>query len=374
MNQFPSQTVGKVVDYLVKHGEKEEREGGKGFPGFSEVELTAFDKDFVDVDLGTLYSLTLAADYLKIEGLLDLTCKTIYEIARSKTPAEARAMFGFTVYLRLHAWEEGLDLYIDIVGSSPLTVANLLHFVPGGAAARAAQDKQTRYAVLLSRQQQPVAFQAFAFETLGGLHADALALLQRLQGLLNQAIIAQEDVEGYFVIRRVSSSLRRQWVASWPLAGCDSLLETLEFGSLNIGLGLTASPLPSIQHLRRFQCFTTLTPVFLHTSSWFSLFFSAPPQPSQFFRGTGGFTTFQHPERSWGWVAQLVMPWPAFLSLTPPALGRHHASLVRSLRVLGSYVTCRGSTSSAMLGGMTGCRNSDPQQSTGSLKPSCELL
>jgi hypothetical protein len=106
--------------------------------------------------------------------------------------------------LRLHAWEEGRDLYIDIVGSSPLTVANLLHFVPGGAAARAAQDKQTRYAVLLSRQQPPVAFQAFAFETFGGLHADALALLQRLQGLLNQAIIAQEDVEGYFVIRRVS--------------------------------------------------------------------------------------------------------------------------------------------------------------------------
>eukprot|EP00884_Botryococcus_braunii_P013095 jgi/Botrbrau1/21787/Bobra.0190s0014.1 len=106
--------------------------------------------------------------------------------------------------LRLHAWEEGRDLYIDIVGSSPLTVANLLHFVPGGAAARAAQDKQTRYAVLLSRQQPPVAFQAFAFETFGGLHADALDLLQRLQGLLNQAIIAQEDVEGYFVIRRVS--------------------------------------------------------------------------------------------------------------------------------------------------------------------------
>eukprot|EP00884_Botryococcus_braunii_P002895 jgi/Botrbrau1/12606/Bobra.0169s0133.1 len=106
--------------------------------------------------------------------------------------------------LRLHAWEEGRDLYIDIVGSSPLTVANLLHFVPGGAAARAAQDKQTRYAVLLSRQQPPVAFQAFAFETFGGLHADALALLQRLQGLLNQAIIAQEGVEGYFVIRWVS--------------------------------------------------------------------------------------------------------------------------------------------------------------------------
>jgi hypothetical protein len=65
----------------------------------------------------------------------------------------------------------------------------------GGAAGRAAQDKQTsgtragtsivRYAVLLARQQPHVAFQSFSFETLGSLHADALAWLQRLQGLLN---------------------------------------------------------------------------------------------------------------------------------------------------------------------------------------------
>ena len=54
------------------------------------------------------------------------------------------------------------------------------------------------------RLSQMPTFQAFAFETFGGLHADALALLKRLQGLLNQAIIAQEDVEGYFVHRRVS--------------------------------------------------------------------------------------------------------------------------------------------------------------------------
>jgi hypothetical protein len=67
------------------------------------------------------------------------------------------------------------------------------------------------------------------------------------------------------------------------------------------------------------------------------------------------------------------MPWPQFLSLTPPALGRHPASLARSLRVLGSCVTCGGSTSSAMPGGMTGCLNSDPPQNMGSLKQSCVL-
>eukprot|EP00884_Botryococcus_braunii_P016667 jgi/Botrbrau1/3684/Bobra.0008s0012.1 len=67
------------------------------------------------------------------------------------------------------------------------------------------------------------------------------------------------------------------------------------------------------------------------------------------------------------------MPWAQFLSLTPPALGRHHASLVRSLRVVGSCVTCRGSTSSTMPVGMSGCLNSDPQQNMGSLKQSCVL-
>jgi hypothetical protein len=56
----------------------------------------------------------------------------------------------------------------------------------------------------VGRQQPPVPFQASSFETFGGLHADELALLQRPNGLLNQAIIAHKDVEGYFVMRRVS--------------------------------------------------------------------------------------------------------------------------------------------------------------------------
>jgi len=106
--------------------------------------------------------------------------------------------------LRLHAWEDGRDLFLDIVGSSPLTTANLQNFVPGGAAERAAQDKLTRYAQLLAAQRPPVAFQAFAFETFGGLHSDAFNLLKRLQGVLNQAMVAQEDVEGYLVVPRVS--------------------------------------------------------------------------------------------------------------------------------------------------------------------------
>eukprot|EP00884_Botryococcus_braunii_P003140 jgi/Botrbrau1/12827/Bobra.20_1s0017.1 len=37
--------------------------------------------------------------------------------------------------LRLHAWEEGGDLYIDMGGSSPPTAASVLLFMPGVATA-----------------------------------------------------------------------------------------------------------------------------------------------------------------------------------------------------------------------------------------------
>lgn len=59
------------------------------------------------------------------------------------------------------------------VGSPPLTAANLLQFVLVRAAMSAAEDKHNPSAVLLAWQHPPVVFQAFAFETSGGLHSDA---------------------------------------------------------------------------------------------------------------------------------------------------------------------------------------------------------
>jgi hypothetical protein len=58
---------------------------------------------------------------------------------------------------RVHAWEDGHDLYINTVGFSRLTIANLQKIVPGGAATHAAEDKLTCYAQVLAAQQPPVA-------------------------------------------------------------------------------------------------------------------------------------------------------------------------------------------------------------------------
>jgi hypothetical protein len=59
---------------------------------------------------------------------------------------------------------------------------------------------------------------------------------------------------------------------------------------------LAASQLSSVQHLRNFPCSSTLHPVFINTSYWFSLFISDLPQPGQSFRGAaaGTFATCAH--------------------------------------------------------------------------------
>ena len=40
-------------------------------------DIISWDSDFLKVDQGTIFELTLAANYLDIKGLLDVTCKTV---------------------------------------------------------------------------------------------------------------------------------------------------------------------------------------------------------------------------------------------------------------------------------------------------------
>ncbi|KAK4568105.1 hypothetical protein RGQ29_003751 [Quercus rubra] len=53
----------------------------------------AWDAEFVKVDQNTLFDLIVAANYLNIKGLLDLTCKTVAEMMKGKTPQEIRDIF-----------------------------------------------------------------------------------------------------------------------------------------------------------------------------------------------------------------------------------------------------------------------------------------
>lgn len=57
-------------------------------------DITSWDADFLKVDQGTLFELILAANYLDTKGLLDVTCKTVANMIKGKTPEEIRKTFN----------------------------------------------------------------------------------------------------------------------------------------------------------------------------------------------------------------------------------------------------------------------------------------
>ncbi|XP_057823109.2 SKP1-like protein 1B [Cryptomeria japonica] len=60
----------------------------------SELDVKTWDKEFVKVDQATLFDIILAANYLNIENLLDLTCQTVADMIKGKTAEEIRKIFN----------------------------------------------------------------------------------------------------------------------------------------------------------------------------------------------------------------------------------------------------------------------------------------
>ncbi|KAL6222242.1 hypothetical protein ACLB2K_005634 [Fragaria x ananassa] len=84
-----SKILAKVIEYCKKHVD-----AAKPDEKFTEEELKAWDQDFVKVDQATLFDLILAANYLNIKNLLDLTCQTVADMIKGKTPEEIRKTFN----------------------------------------------------------------------------------------------------------------------------------------------------------------------------------------------------------------------------------------------------------------------------------------
>jgi len=57
-------------------------------------DISSWDADFLKVDQGTLFELILAANYLDIKGLLDVTCKTVANMIKGKAPEDIRKTFN----------------------------------------------------------------------------------------------------------------------------------------------------------------------------------------------------------------------------------------------------------------------------------------
>ncbi|KAK4340479.1 hypothetical protein RND71_041941 [Anisodus tanguticus] len=85
-----SKILAKVIEYCKRHVDAAVKTDDKA----SEDDLKTFDADFVKVDQGTLFDLILAANYLNIKSLLDLTCQTVADMIKGKTPEEIRKTFN----------------------------------------------------------------------------------------------------------------------------------------------------------------------------------------------------------------------------------------------------------------------------------------
>ncbi|XP_020182258.1 SKP1-like protein 1 [Aegilops tauschii subsp. strangulata] len=98
-----SKILSKVIEYCNKHVQAKPADGaaagaGAGAsdaaPAAPAEDLKNWDAEFVKVDQATLFDLILAANYLNIKGLLDLTCQTVADMIKGKTPEEIRKTFN----------------------------------------------------------------------------------------------------------------------------------------------------------------------------------------------------------------------------------------------------------------------------------------
>ncbi|KAL6179016.1 hypothetical protein ACLB2K_050532 [Fragaria x ananassa] len=84
--------LAKVIEYLKKHvADAEDNNESKKEDAES---LKEFDEEFVKVDQSVLFDLILAANYLNIKELLDLTCQAVADMIKGKTPEQIRETFN----------------------------------------------------------------------------------------------------------------------------------------------------------------------------------------------------------------------------------------------------------------------------------------
>jgi S-phase kinase-associated protein 1 len=90
----------KVIDWCTYHKEdpepaeeEPERRNGERIQR-KMYDLPEWDAEFVKVDKGILFEIIIAANYLHIQGLIDMTCMTVAKMLQNKTPEQIRKEFN----------------------------------------------------------------------------------------------------------------------------------------------------------------------------------------------------------------------------------------------------------------------------------------
>ncbi|GJV44339.1 ankyrin repeat-containing protein ITN1-like protein [Tanacetum coccineum] len=83
------------------------------------------------------------------------------------------------IYMLLYSWDGGLDVCVDLTGSSPLTQTGMIDFAPGRVVIDVAHRKRGKYMAKCAAI--GYGFLPFSFSSLGELEADAVSLLKRIR-------------------------------------------------------------------------------------------------------------------------------------------------------------------------------------------------
>lgn len=89
-----SKPMQKVIEYVQQHWDNPADEIEKPLKGKIEDVISDWDKKFLEIDQSLLIELIMAANYLNIKDLLDLTCAKVASMIKGKSPEQIRSMFG----------------------------------------------------------------------------------------------------------------------------------------------------------------------------------------------------------------------------------------------------------------------------------------
>lgn len=85
----------KVLEYMTHHHKNPPKEIERPIRSADPKEcFSDWDAKFIDVDQDMLFQIILAANYLDMKPLLDLTCAKVASMMKGKSPEEIRTLFG----------------------------------------------------------------------------------------------------------------------------------------------------------------------------------------------------------------------------------------------------------------------------------------
>ncbi|KAI8608971.1 Skp1 family, dimerization domain-containing protein [Chytriomyces sp. MP71] len=90
----PGAILQKVIEYATMHKDDPPPPPEDETKLKTSEDIEERDKEFINVDQGTLFEIILAANYLDIKNLLDLGCKTVANMIKGKSVEEVRKLFN----------------------------------------------------------------------------------------------------------------------------------------------------------------------------------------------------------------------------------------------------------------------------------------